>query len=343
MSFVKRLESKLTIPLGLQNKGTVFSIQKYSVHDGPGIRTIIFMKGCNLACRWCSNPESQASYPQLAYNPEKCLTVEACPRCREVCPKNALSVDEYGKVKVDFRSCDNCLKCAQACPNLALNPYGYKITVEQALKRVEEDDLFYARSGGGLTLSGGEPLFQGVFAIDLLREARKRRIDTCVETCGHVPWLVLKEAAQYLNTVYYDIKCLDRARHLEWTGVPNDHIKSNLVKLRAEYPGLPIRVRTPVIPGFNDDEESISSIIDFIHGINEIDYELLAYHRMGTPKYGYLGRDYPLPEAETVTEGRLKELRQFAGLRLKGFCQPPPQAESADQDEKSKNQRGTKS
>jgi len=298
-------------------KGIVFNIQKFSVHDGPGIRTIIFLKGCSLACSWCSNPESQRLSRQLAYNPSKCLTASVCTRCQDVCPHQALSVADDGKMQWDPSVCDQCLICADVCPTHALNIYGYEITVDDALRRVEEDEAFYNRSGGGVTLSGGEPLFQEDFALALLREARKRRIDTCIETCGNVPWAVLEQAAGYLNSVYYDIKCIDKKTHIEHVGVSNELILNNLVRLKEAFPELLVRIRTPVVPGFNDSAEAIESIVDFIRDMPNIDYELLAYHRMGSPKYGYLGRAYPLEGVNNLPEQKLDELRHLAASRMK--------------------------
>ncbi len=298
-------------------KGIVFNIQKFSVHDGPGIRTIIFLKGCSLGCAWCSNPESQRLARQLAYNPDKCLTAKACKRCRDICPQKALSVGDDGKMMWDPSLCDQCLICAEACPTHALNVYGYEITVEEALRRVEEDEAFYARSGGGVTLSGGEPLFQEEFSLALLREARKRRIDTCIETCGNVPWPVLKQAGRYLNSVYYDIKSVDEEAHIKHAGASNDRILENLIKLKKTYPELLVRVRTPVIPGFNDSLEAIGGIVDFIRDMPKVDYELLAYHRMGSPKYQYLGRDYALKGVNNLPQEKLDELRRFAASRMK--------------------------
>ena len=298
-------------------KGIVFNIQKFSVHDGPGIRTIIFLKGCSLGCAWCSNPESQRPAPQLAYNAEKCLTVQACKRCRDICPQGALSVAQDGKMAWDPSLCDQCLICADACPTHALNVYGYEITVDDALGRVEEDEAFYARSGGGVTLSGGEPLFQEEFALALLREARKRHIDTCIETCGNVPWAVLEQAGRYLNSIYYDIKTVDSEAHKKYAGASNELILNNLTRLKETYPGLLVRVRTPVIPGFNDSIEAIGGIVDFIRDMPNVDYELLAYHRMGSPKYGYLGRDYSLSGVDNLPQEKLDELRSFAASRMK--------------------------
>lgn len=304
-------------------KGIVFNIQKYSVHDGPGIRTIIFLKGCSLRCDWCSNPESQKPQKQLAYNLDKCLGADACQRCQDVCPQDALSVGDDGKMVWDAKACDDCLICAEACPNLSLNVYGYEVTVDDALRRVEEDEAFYSRSGGGVTLSGGEPLFQEEFALAILREAKRRRIDTCIETCGNVPWTVLKEAAQYLDSIFFDLKSMDPEAHLKHTGCSNELILNNLTKLKQTFPDLLVRVRTPVIPGFNDSTQAIAGLVDFIKDLPGIEYELLAYHRMGSPKYGYLGREYPLKGASALPDEKFEELRAFAAARLKSAVGEP--------------------
>jgi pyruvate formate lyase activating enzyme len=300
-----------------QQKGIVFNIQKYSLHDGEGIRTIIFLKGCSLVCGWCSNPESQELLPQLGYNPSKCLTVDECSRCRDICPEAALSTGKEGKIQVNHNLCSNCLNCARACPTNALNVYGYEVTVDNALARVEEDAVFYLRSGGGLTLSGGEPLFQGMFAIALLREARKRRINTNIETCGNVSWKIMDQAAQYLNSVYFDLKVMDPKKHKAVTGFDNTRIIDNLVRLTHKYPDLPVKVRTPVIPGVNDTEEAIGAIIDFLKQMPNVTYELLAYHRMGTPKYTYLGRPYPLGDTKDLPKKKFAELQAFAQAKRK--------------------------
>ncbi|MDT8378929.1 MAG: glycyl-radical enzyme activating protein [Desulfotignum sp.] len=294
-----------------QQKGIVFNIQKYSLHDGEGIRTIVFFKGCSLVCKWCSNPESQQLLPELGCNPDKCLTTDECSRCEDLCPEKALISGHDKRIRVDTALCTNCLKCTDVCPTNALNAYGYEITVADVLKRVEEDSMFYLRSGGGLTLSGGEPLFQARFAISLLREARKRRIDTNIETCGNIAWPVLEEAANYLNSIYYDLKLMDTEKHKEFTGFDNILIKENLIRLAKKFPNLPIKVRTPVIPGVNDTIEEIQQVVSFIKDLPNISYELLAYHRMGTPKYAYLGRKYPMGKTKNLSEERFEELTDF--------------------------------
>lgn len=291
-------------------KGTVFNIQKYSVHDGPGIRTIVFTKGCTLRCQWCSNPESQVLAPEIAVNPGKCLTVDKCKRCLDVCEHNALGFNEDGIIVRDPDACRQCLTCADKCPTKALNVYGYEITVDDALKRVEEDEAFYARSGGGLTMSGGEPLMQADFAIALLREAKRRRIDTCIETCGNVPWATLEEAAKYLNNVFFDLKHMDTDKHADVTGGGNKQIIDNLRRLVETYPDLPVTVRTPVVPGVNDTEEEIAAIVEFVEALPgaNVRYELLQYHRMGKPKYGYLGREYPLDGETNLSDETFRKL-----------------------------------
>ncbi|SMC22071.1 pyruvate formate lyase activating enzyme [Desulfacinum hydrothermale DSM 13146] len=300
-----------------KTQGILFNVQKYSVHDGPGIRTILFLKGCSLRCRWCSNPESQRLEPELAFNRDKCLGEDHCQRCHSVCPNQALGVAQDGKMHWIADNCRQCHACAQVCPNKALIVYGYKATVEQALRWVEEDEAFYSRSGGGVTLSGGEPLVQSDFALALLRESKRRRIHTCIETCGMVPWHVIREAAQHLDHVLYDVKLADSEKHRAATGAGNEVILDNLRRLKREYPNLPITVRTPVIPGINDTPEDIRSIAQIVKDLGGTRYELLGYHRMGTPKYVYLGRSYGVTE-QNLPEERLGQLRALARQVLTG-------------------------
>lgn len=300
---------------GQPPKGLIFNIQRYSVHDGPGIRTIVFLKGCPLACRWCSNPESQRCAPELALNATKCIGDADCGLCRQACPQEAVKPAADGKIEIDRLKCVSCFACVDACPAKALHIFGKTMTIDEVLRAAEADGVFYGRSGGGITLSGGEPLAQGAFTVALLKEARRRRMNTAMETCGMGDWAVLAEAAKYLNTILFDIKTMNADKHKEYTGVGNDTILANFARLCEEFPHLPKLVRTPVVPGFNDSEEDIAAISGFLADKANVDYELLAYHRMGQPKYRYLGRDYRLGDSK-LDDDWFKSLKQIAKERL---------------------------
>ncbi len=289
--------------------GIVFNTQKFSVHDGVGIRTLVFLKGCPLRCRWCSNPESQKPHPEHAFNPMRCITAELCGRCAKACPSQAIQVMD-GLVAHNPNACRQCFTCARTCPSGAQSVYGETMSVDAVLKKVEEDDAFYRRSHGGLTLSGGEPLMQPEFAIALLREARRRHINTTMESCGFYDYEHLREASKYLNKLIFDIKCHDAEIHKKNTGVDNGRILENFRRVVEDFPDLPIRARTPVIPGVNDSEEEIAAIREIVPRKPNIEYELLAYHRMGQPKYAYIGRRYELEGASLDPEvfQRLKEI-----------------------------------
>jgi len=294
--------------------GLVFNIQRYSLHDGPGIRTIVFLKGCPLRCWWCSNPESQRRAPELGFNEGKCIGAAQCAFCAAECPSGALTHSNGGPVQIDRELCKECFTCAEVCPARALTVFGKLMTVDEVLGVVEADGIFYGRSGGGMTLSGGEPLAQAPFAIQLLAEAKRRRIDTSMETCGFAEWADMEEACLHLDSIVFDIKCIDSEKHKQFTGVSNARILDNFQRLCESFPALPKFVRTPVIPGFNDTEQDIGEIADFIRCKPGVEYELLAYHRLGTPKYGYLGRDYPLHDTAPQNE-RVEILKQTARAR----------------------------
>lgn len=290
--------------------GTVFNVQKFSVHDGKGIRTLVFLKGCPLRCKWCSNPESQRLETERAFNPARCLTAPVCGRCVEACPSGAMT-QCGGLLRDDREKCTECFACVRACPSGAQSSYGETWTVDQVLRRVEEDGVFYARSGGGLTLSGGEAMVQPDFVLALLREAKARRVNTAMETCGHCEWDALSRVAGLLGSLIFDIKCLDSEKHRQFTGVGNQLILKNFRRLCQEFPDLPLLVRTPVIPGFNDSEQDISAILDCIPRRPGVRYELLPYHRMGQPKYEYLGRRYPY-EGISLSDSQMNRLQALA-------------------------------
>ena len=299
----------------------VFNVQKYSVHDGPGIRTIVFLKGCSLSCRWCSNPESQQREPELAFNAGRCLGVSKCGHCIVACPYGSITLGEDDRLRIDRSHCTAChMPCADACPAQGLLVYGKQRTVDDVLNVVEQDMAFYARSGGGLTLSGGEPLLQGEFAVALLREARARRIKTAVETCGMVSAETVRAAAEYLNYVLFDIKHMDSAEHEAQTGLSNRHILENFRILAEEFPDLPILARTPIIPGFNDSEQAVTAIAQFLKPYDRVEYEMLPYHRLGTQKYQFLDRPVPMGEVKLDAEhmNRLQAVAQsILGQRVR--------------------------
>ena len=299
----------------------VFNIQKYSVHDGPGIRTIVFLKGCALSCRWCSNPESQRREPELAFNAGRCLGVSKCGHCIVACPYGSITLGDDDRLNINRNHCAAChMPCAAACPAQGLLVYGKERTVDDVLNVVEQDMAFYARSGGGLTLSGGEPLLQGEFALALLREARARRIKTAVETCGMVSSETIRAAAEYLNYVLFDIKHMDSATHEAQTGLPNTRILENFRILAEGFPDLPILARTPVIPGFNDSEETVAAIANFLKPFERVEYEMLPYHRLGTQKYQFLDRPVPMGEVKLAAEhmNRLQAVAQsILGQRVR--------------------------
>lgn len=281
-----------------KQQGIVFNIQNYSVHDGAGIRTLVFLKGCPLRCKWCSNPESQNREPELAFNPGKCLTTEKCTRCVNGCPSGALGASENRMPLFDIEKCLCCHTCADMCPSNALNVYGELMSVDEVISKVEKDSPFYSRSGGGMTLSGGEPLAQGSFATALLQEARKRRLHSTIETCAHCSWETLAEACANLDALIMDIKCMDNSKHKDFTGVGNKLIIENFAKVCEFFPDLSIMVRTPIIPGFNDSAEDIRAILEFLPERKGLSYELLPYHRFGQPKYDYLGRTCEIKNKE---------------------------------------------
>ncbi len=299
------------------DRGLIFSIQRFSLHDGSGIRTLVFLKGCPLSCAWCSNPEGQAHFPELAYSAKRCIGTVECGRCTDACEVGAVREDD-GRVDIDRDLCTNCGECVDACPSQALELFGKRMGVDEVIRVAEEDGSFYARSGGGITLSGGEPLSQPHFAVQLLQAAERRGIDTALETCGHVRWEDLERACRHLNQLFFDIKLMDSKRHREATGVGNALILENLRRVCDEFPGLPVIARTPVIPGFNDTAEDIQAIADFVGGMPARPaYELLAYHRFGEPKYQQLGKPYPLaglapPSEELVAllKGRFASIGQ---------------------------------
>jgi pyruvate formate lyase activating enzyme len=292
-----------------RSAGYIFNIQQFSVHDGPGIRTIVFLKGCPLRCQWCSNPESQQGQPELALNVNKCIGISQCGHCIKACPNQVISVGDNDQPHINRAACKKCFHCAKICPTAACSVFGKIMSVDEILKVVDQDEAFYARSGGGLTLSGGEPLLQADFAWEILKEAKRRRINTAIETSGYAAWSELAKLCPSLNSIIYDIKCISSAKHQQRTQQSNEVILENFKKLATHFPELPIVVRTPIIPGFNDTLQDITAILDFITGRPNLHYEMLPYHRLGQAKYAYLGKEYSLTNI-TLADEKIKQLQE---------------------------------
>lgn len=292
----------------------VTNIQKFSIHDGDGIRTTVFFKGCPLSCVWCHNPETQLYPPQLEFNRESCT---GCGYCERRCSEGAVAVRD-GKAETDPAKCLLCGRCVKACPSGARNILGREYTVPELVREVLKDRMFYEQSGGGVTLSGGE-----VMTIDtdylkaLCRELHREGIDLAVDTCGQAPFERFEEILPYVSTFLYDVKCMDLALHRAYTGADNRLILSNLVRL-AEA-GAKICIRIPVIREFNGNEGNMQETIVFLkeNRIAPVQINLLPYHDTGSGKYPRIGREYPgsglhAPTAEELQE--FQKLFQNAGF-----------------------------
>lgn len=264
--------------------GTVFDIQHYCVHDGPGIRTDVFLKGCPLRCKWCANPESNEAQPQLMFIADRCT---GCGACAAACTEGCIVIRD-GKSATDRSRCIACGGCAAVCPTEARDISGKTMSVDEVLSEVRLDAFFYGKDGG-VTLTGGECLMQADFAIELLRRCKEEGIGTAIETCGFVPFRVFERAAPYLDIVLYDVKHMDSAAHKFWTGVPNELILENLHHLSAQL-HIPVIARTPLLPGVNDSVENIHAMGQFLSTqvptLREVN--LLPYHRLGESKWEQL-------------------------------------------------------
>lgn len=296
-------------------EGIVFDIQRFALHDGPGVRTVIFLKGCPLSCKWCSNPESIELNPQLSFAKDKCKEIE---NCIPVCPEGVFS-NSFWKSKVDYNDCTGCGKCVEVCPTKALKVYGYNTTTQEMLELVLRDREFYLNTKGGLTLSGGEPLFQFDFTLDLLKKAKTENIHTCIETAGLVSMDKIEQILPFTDLFLYDYKLTDDSEHQYYTGVSNKIILENLELILEK--GKKVVLRCVVIPGVNDKSEHFKAIAEISKHKNIQQVELMPYHEYGKFKYEQLGLKAYEFSVKTTDPERAKmwvdEIENFGCKKIK--------------------------
>jgi len=284
-------------------RGVIFDLQRFAVHDGPGIRSLIFFKGCPLTCQWCSNPESHRFEPDLFFDAAKCIR---CRLCVAACPHAALR-EEAGEIRYDRALCGACGRCADACCAGARVLKGMAVTAEWAVNEVLKDEEFYARSGGGVTLGGGEPLAQPGFAAAILQRAKQCGLHTTVETCGHVPWAALAQSLPWTDLFLFDLKHVDPAKHQQYTGGDVRLILSNLKRLAGAGPLIVVRI--PIIPTFNDTVAEMAAIAAAVTAVGLTEVHLLPYHALGESKYRLLGKECPFVKSSSPDESGVEAFK----------------------------------
>ncbi len=291
----------------MQTKGIIFDIKRFALHDGPGLRTTVFLKGCPLSCSWCHNPESREFSPALLFRPSRCIS---CLRCVEACPEGAISAGK-DHPDTDYRLCSACGRCVAVCPSEAREIVGREYTVPEIMEEIRRDRVFHDESGGGATFSGGEPLAQPGFVSSLLQACRDNGIHTALDTSGYAEKTVFLEAASLADLVLFDIKAMDPEIHLKLTGVYNKEILENVSALSA-LGGTEILIRIPLIPGLNDDAVNISQTGAYVRGLSGVSgVELLPFHPMTKEKHLRFSLPYRGPDAETYPEEREEEAERI--------------------------------
>lgn len=308
-----------------KDTGIVFNVQRFTIHDGPGIRTELFLKGCPLHCEWCSNPESWLYHMQAGIYSSKCISQEKCNACKNVCPVDGALCFEDGKlVKINRDICTNCMKCYQACPSDAIKAWGKEMTVDECMEIILKDLGYYEKSGGGVTVSGGDPVIQMDFVVELFRRCKEEKIQTCLESTFYAEWSTIEKVLPYTDIIISDIKHMDTNVHRKHTGRENHLILENLKKLADLNKEIILRI--PVIPGVNDGKDNLEKTADFI--LNEMDgkvrtLQLLSFMRLGEEKYQSLGIPYKMEniviDRKAFTEKVKKMAEYFNGRGI--HCQ----------------------
>lgn len=296
------------------NTAIIFNIQKFCVHDGPGIRTTVFFKGCPLKCMWCHNPESQNARKEMLYDKNKCTL---CGKCISICPQGALVIEE-SIIKTDINKCNFCGKCCIYCVNGAREIAGKEYTVDEVVNAVLKDKIFYEESNGGVTLSGGEPLINIDFVEELLMKLKSNNIHTAVDTCGAVNFDILERASKYTDLFLYDLKAMDDEKHIKYTGVSNKIIIENLKRLSKIHNN--INIRMPIIEGVNADFDHIGEVLRLIDGLGIVNVNLLPYHDISQHKYFKLGRTYNSEIMAKPSDDKMnsfKEIFESKGYKVK--------------------------
>jgi pyruvate formate lyase activating enzyme len=285
----------------------VTNIQGYSIHDGPGIRTVVFLKVCGLECRWCSNPECISPKPEVGFIKNLCTK---CGKCADVCPIGALVYEENKLPRIDYKKCTGCGECSAVCSYKAIVLYGKPMNAEEIFDVVSRDKMFYDTSGGGVTVSGGECLLQPQLVSDLFEKCRQAKIHTCIETSGFAAEAALIQVLPFTDYILYDLKHMNPEKHLRYTGKPNSLILNN-VKIAAAS-GVEMLFRMPLVPGVNDDEQNIKETADFLHGLGgkAQQIELMPYHRLGKGKYESMDKPYLVPDIKSPDSGHVESVKK---------------------------------
>lgn len=294
-------------------QGSVARIERLAVHDGPGIRTVVFLKGCPLRCSWCSSPETRRHQPELLFDSRRCTR---CGACLSACPVEAVSTTKDGATHTDRSICEGCGHCTRVCVSGARRIVGQTFTVADILHEIEKDEVFYYRSGGGVTISGGEPMAQPAFTGAILKACAERGIHTALETSAYVPWGQLILLLDFLDLIYVDVKHMHDAVHRRVTGVGNRMILENIRNLSQRRPRPAVILRVPVIPGINDSEQNLEQTAGFVQKLQNIErVELLPFHRYGLHSYAATGRVCGSAAIQAPSDERMRQLANIFGSR----------------------------